>query len=162
MLGKCRVRAARIHKLTTTVSSREIRICKEKIFQRSRVFSKIFVSKIDWKILGAKPKSHKHWRDGEGFEETHTHLEAIFQMMRAAAKISQRAKTIEILFRAYTFQIDHSNYTPRKYEVFGAYQLRYKGQIKVFCRQKRLSEISRMKSLKFQRWTGAPSSIQIY
>ena len=90
MFGKNRLRAARSHKLTTMVLSREIRIWKQYSHEEA-VFSIIYVRKLDWKSFRTNPKSHKHW-DAEAYEETHT-LEAIFQVLRAAVKLSQRAWT---------------------------------------------------------------------
>ena len=62
-VGKCRLRDARFQKLTTRALSKEIRISKQKIIPKSRVFSENTTKRF----LATTRRLHDHSEDAEGY-----------------------------------------------------------------------------------------------
>ena len=86
MFSKCYLRAAKSHKLTTMVSSKEIRTGNEESSEEF-VFSRKFMSENSIERFFAQIQNRMN------SEEM---LEAIFLVMRAAVKLSPGAKIMEI------------------------------------------------------------------
>ena len=84
--------SSKVPKIDKWELSKEQRIRKQKSSQKAFVFSIIIFRKLDQKFFGATPRSHGHLKRLKD-NSRHT-LEVIFRVMRAAVKISQRAKTI--------------------------------------------------------------------
>ena len=86
------LRAAWFKKLTTKALSRKVRIKKQEIFPKSRVFSISFVRKLDQKIFPQR-EGYMNTEDTEGYHKTHTPSNSPGD--ENCIDLSQRAKLIE-------------------------------------------------------------------
>ena len=85
MFGKWCLKAARSHKLKTTVSNKEIRIWKEKTFEETVVSRNFLLVNSNERFL-APTQNHMNTEEMLRAMTRHT-LEAIFKVMRAAVKL---------------------------------------------------------------------------
>ena len=98
-----------IQNLTTGALRKEKRIWKQKNFLERQNFPIIFVEKLHLKIFRTNSKPNEHSWDADGFGDKHT-LEPVCQVMRAAVKLSQGAKTNQKICSTPKEYLDQTTY----------------------------------------------------